>query len=130
MKKFQMNLIRSIFFLVFISFLILIPLMKPGFIVTDDGDWMVIRLTAFYQAFADGQFPVRFLGRLNNNYGYPVANFLYPGFLYIGSLLRILKLPYIVIIELILGGSVIVSGVFLFLWLKKFFSGFPSFIGA
>lgn len=130
MKKFQMNLIRSIFFLVFVSFLILIPLMKPGFIVTDDGDWMVIRLTAFYQAFADGQFPVRFLGRLNNNYGYPVANFLYPGFLYIGSLLRILKLPYIVIIELILGGSVIVSGVFLFLWLKKFFSGFPSFIGA
>jgi hypothetical protein len=130
MKKQYLNTIGSIILLLCLSLLLLFPLLKPGFIVTDDGDWMVIRLTAFYQAFADGQFPVRFLSRLNNNYGYPIANFLYPGFLYIGSLLRIFKLPYTLIIEVILGGSVIVSGVFLFLWLKKFFSGFPSFIGA
>jgi len=130
MKKQYFNTILPIILLLCLSLLLLFPLLKPGFIVTDDGDWMVIRLTAFYQAFADGQFPVRFLSRLNNNYGYPVANFLYPGFLYIGSLLRIFKLPYPLIIEVILGGSVIVSGVFLFLWLKKFFSGFPSFIGA
>ena len=130
MKKYYFNTVWPIIVLLCLSCVLLIPLFKPGLIVTDDGDWMVIRLTAFYQAFADGQFPVRFLSRLNNNYGYPVANFLYPGFLYIGSFLRILKLPYTVIIESILGGSVIMSGVFLFLWLKKFFSGFPSFIGA
>src|SRR2546421_9202065 len=31
-----------------------------------------------------GQFPVRFLPRLNHGYGYPVADFLYPLFMYIG----------------------------------------------
>lgn len=66
------------------------PLMRSGFFITDDGEWMIIRLSAFYQSLADGQFPVRFLGRLNNSYGYPVSNFLYPGFLYLGSLLHIL----------------------------------------
>ena len=123
-------MIGPIIALLFLSLLILLPLLKPGFIVTDDGDWMVIRLTAFYQSFADGQFPVRFLTRLNYNYGYPVANFLYPGFLYIGSVLRLFKLPYPVIVEFILGGSVCISAVFLFLWLKKFFSHIPSFFGA
>ncbi|HCM82225.1 MAG: hypothetical protein UV63_C0001G0015 [Microgenomates group bacterium GW2011_GWC1_43_11] len=130
MKNDRIKMIWSIIALLFFSLLVLLPLLKPGFIVTDDGDWMVIRLTAFYQSFADGQFPVRFLSRLNYNYGYPVANFLYPGFLYIGSILRLFKLPYPVIVECILGGSICVSTVFLFFWLKKFFSHAPSFIGA
>jgi len=130
MKKHYFNTLRPILLLLGLSLLLLFPLLKPGFIVTDDGDWMVIRLTAFYQAFVDGQFPVRFLSRLNNNYGYPVANFNYPGFLYLGTILRFFKLSYPLIIECILGGSVGVSAIFLFLWLKKFFSGFPSFIGA
>jgi len=39
-------------------------------------------------------------------------------------------LPYSGIIEIILGSSVIGSTFFLFLWLRKFFSRFPSFIGA
>jgi hypothetical protein len=110
--------------------LILIPLFKPGFPVTDDGDWMIIRLTAFYQAFADGQFPVRFLMRLNNNYGYPVSNFLYPGYLYIGSLLRLFHLPYVAIVKLIFGGSVAFCALFSYLWLRRFFSSISSFIGA
>jgi hypothetical protein len=71
--------------LVALCFLVLAPLLRPGLLVTDDGDWMVIRLSAFYQSLREGQFPVRFLGRLNYSYGYPIANFLYPGFLYIGS---------------------------------------------
>ena len=57
------------------SILLLWPLFYRGFFVTDDGDWMIIRLSAFYQSLAEGQFPVRFLGRLYHNYGYPVANF-------------------------------------------------------
>lgn len=130
MKKSQSNMLFFIAALMLVSLCILFPLFKSGFIVTDDGDWMIIRLTAFYQALADGQFPVRFLGRLNNNYGYPVANFLYPGFFYIGSILRLFKMSYPSIIEFILGGSVCLSVVFLFLWLRKFFSNTASFIGA
>ena len=80
-------------FWVVIIFLAVLPSLygvwHSGFFVSDDGNWMVIRFSAFYQALADGQFPVRFLDRLNYSYGYPVANFLYPGFMYIGVPLKI-----------------------------------------
>src|SRR5680860_1306967 len=60
----------------------------PGFFVTDDGNLMIIRFSAFYESLRSGQFPVRFLYRLNNSYGYPVADFLYPLFMYL-SLIHI-----------------------------------------
>ena len=84
--------------------LILFPLVRPGFFVSDDGDWMIIRLSAFFASFREGQFPVRFLGRLNDSYGYPVANFLYPGFLYIGSFLHAMGLSFIDSVKAIFAG--------------------------
>ena len=63
----------------------LLPLFHKGFFLTDDGEWMIIRFSAFHQALRDGQFPVRYLSRLNHGYGYPVASFLYPGFMYLSE---------------------------------------------
>lgn len=109
--------------------LFLWPLWRPGFIVTDDGDWMIIRLSAFYQSLREGQFPVRLLGRLNYSYGYPVSNFLYPGFLYIGSFIHALGIPFVETIKIIIGGSVIVTSLSLFLWCLRFASPLASFVG-
>lgn len=105
------------------------PLLRPGFFSSDDGEWMVIRLSAFFQSFRDGQFPVRFLGRLNNGYGYPVANFLYPGFLYVGSLVHALGFSFVDSVKIVLGLSVAGSSFFLYLWLRKSFSNFASIVG-
>lgn len=109
---------------------VLWPLFRPGFYVSDDGEWMVIRLSAFYQSLADGQFPVRYLGRLNNSYGYPVANFLYPGFLYIGSLLHLAGLSFLDSIKVILGMSVVGAAAAIFFALRTRFTVVSSFIGA
>lgn len=116
--------------LIVVALIVLLPVLKPGFLITDDGDWMVIRLSAFYQSLREGQFPVRFLGRLNQSYGYPVANFLYPGFLYIGSLLHVLGLSFASSVEGIVVGSLIVGAVALFLWLRRFFGTTASGVGA
>lgn len=125
---------RNSFFPFFVLIIALIavlwPLLRNGFYISDDGEWMVIRLTAFYQSLADHQFPVRFLGRLNNSYGYPVSNFLYPGFLYIGSLLHGIGFTFVDSVKIILGGSVAGTSVFLFLWLRREFSRFSSLVGA
>lgn len=110
--------------------LVLWPLFKPGFFVSDDGEWMVIRLSAFFQSFREGQFPVRFLGRLNHSYGYPVANFLYPGFLYLGSFIHILGFSFPDTIKIILIGSVLTAVLFIYFWLKTSFSSLASFAGA
>jgi hypothetical protein len=108
----------------------IIPLFKEGFFVTDDAEWMIIRLSAFYQALSDGQFPVRFLGRLNHEHGYPVATFLYPGFMYLGSIIHLLKINIIDSVKIILGFSMVLSSLFTFLWLRKFFDNIPSLIGS
>lgn len=116
--------------LLILGFIVLLPILKPGFLITDDGNWMVIRLSAFYQSLREGQFPVRFLGRLNQSYGYPVANFLYPGFLYLGSLLHIVGFSFSTSVEAIQIGSMLIGAVALFFWLKHFFSTTASGIGA
>jgi hypothetical protein len=116
--------------IVVVGLVILIPVFRSGFLVTDDADWMIIRLSAFFQNLREGQVPVRFLSRLNFSYGYPVSNFLYPGFLYIGSILHILGLSFQNSIEAIIIGSVLVGALALFLWLRNFFDDVASTIGA
>jgi len=127
-KKIQW--ILSITLLLIAAFVVLLPVFRPGMLVTDDGNWMVIRLSAFYQSLREGQFPVRYLGRLNQSYGYPVANFLYPGFLYIGSILHAIGLSFQASVEMIIVGSVIVGTIGMFLWLHTTFSKVASIVGA
>lgn len=118
-----------VFILVFLA-LVLFPLASEGFFVSDDGNWMIIRLSAFYQALREGQFPVRFLGRLNNSYGYPVANFLYPGFLYIGSLIHLAGASFVDTVKIILAGSVGIGAICTYLWLRSYASRIASALGA
>lgn len=132
-KNFEFNILYKYWPLGFIS-LFLIPaiwfLLLPGFFETDDGEWMVIRFSAFYQALRDGQFPVRFLGRLNYGYGYPVANFLYPGFMYAAVPFHILGLSFLNSLKTVLILSMLGSGIFSYLWLSKLFDKISSFFGA
>lgn len=107
-----------------------LPLLHPGFFVTDDGEWVIIRLSAFHQALASGQFPVRWLGRLDFAYGYPVANFLYPGVLYLGELIHLFHISFVNSTKIVIGISLIGSGIFSFLWLKKFFAPIVASMGA
>lgn len=107
-----------------------IGLIHQGFPLTDDGNWMVIRFSAFYEALRNGQFPVRFLFRLNNGFGYPVADFLYPLFMYIGVPIHILGFSFVNTIKAILVLSLISGSMFTFLWLKKFFDNLASLTGA
>jgi len=83
--------ILLIFILILIPF---IPVLNSSFFLSDDGEWMVIRLSAFHEALRTGQFPVRFLWRLNYGYGYPVTNFLYPLPFYIGELFHLMGLSF------------------------------------
>ncbi len=104
-------------------------LFHAGFFVSDDGHWMIIRLSAFYEALASGQFPVRFLPRINQGIGYPVADFLYPLFLYVGSFIHIFKIPFSVDTKLLFAGSIALSGMGMFLFLRRQMSIFSSFLG-
>src|SRR5581483_6440070 len=116
--------------LVLISLFSIIPLFHKGFFLSDDGEWMVIRFSAFHQALTFGQFPVRFLPRLNFGYGYSVANFLYPGFMYLAEIPKLLKISFVDSIKIVLGVSMVSSLIFCFLWLSKIFDKTAAFFGA
>lgn len=128
------SILKNNIYYFFILIILLIPstysLFLPGFFQSDDGEWMVIRFSAFYQALADGQFPVRFLERLNHGYGYPVANFLYPGFMYLGIPFQILGIGFVNSIKIILLISMVGGGVFTFAWLSKLFDKRSALIGS
>ncbi|OGG08332.1 hypothetical protein A2154_03600 [Candidatus Gottesmanbacteria bacterium RBG_16_43_7] len=128
MKRRQLQLWQFLCVVILVLLLgtVLLPLFLPGFPITDDGDWMIIRLTSFYQNFREGQFPVRYLARLNYHYGYPVANFLYPGFLYIGSIIHAAGLSFVNSVKLILISSVIALTLFTYRWLRTFFPPITS----
>lgn len=119
---------------ILILLLLLIPsvwyLLLPGFFESDDGEWMIIRFSAFYQALADGQFPVRFLGRLNHGFGYPVANFLYPGFMYFAVPIHLLGLNFVNTIKAVLIFSIAGSAIFSYFWLSKIFDRLSAIIGS
>ncbi|MDO8269511.1 MAG: hypothetical protein Q7T54_02465 [Candidatus Levybacteria bacterium] len=126
---------RKINIILFIALiLLLLPsvvlLLLPGFLTTDDATWMVIRFTAFFDSLRDGQIPVRVLERLNNGYGYPVANFLYPGFLYVASIIHIIGFGFVDSIKIVLILSMFLSGIFSYVWLKKIFDPYAAFIGS
>lgn len=106
------------------------PLFNKGFFQSDDGEWMIIRAASFYSALADGQFPVRYLSSLNYGYGYPVANFLYPGFMYLATPIHVLGFGFVDTIKIILGLSMVGSAIFSFLWLSKIFNKFSAFVGS
>lgn len=131
LKKIKKNY-RFIFIILALIFAVpaVISLIHQGFPLTDDGNWMVIRFSAFYEALRNGQFPVRFLMRLNNGYGYPVADFLYPLFMYIGVPIHILGFNFVDTIKVILITSLITSSLFSYLWLRKLFDGISSLVGS
>lgn len=108
--------ILTLILLLFLLLPVVWPLLQLGFFVTDDGDWMVIRLSAFHQSLRAGQFPVRFLFSLNHGYGYPVTNFLYPLPFYLGEVVHFLGFSFIDSIKILFLVSFVLGAIFMYLY--------------
>lgn len=102
-----------------ISLVILWPLFRSGYWESDDGEWMVIRFSAFHESLRDGHFPVRWTQRLNHGYGYPVFNFLYPLPFYLAEVPYLLGFGFVDSIKLIFAASLVLSAVGMFLFARK-----------
>ncbi|MBI2309824.1 hypothetical protein HYU89_02910 [Candidatus Collierbacteria bacterium] len=94
-------------------------LLRPGFYSSDDGEWMVIRLTAFHESFRKGQIPVRWLSRLNHEYGYPVTNFLYPLPFYLAEPFYALTRDPVLAVKIVMGLAIASMAVGSYVLFKK-----------
>lgn len=116
--------------LLVLTILALWPFFKKGYYQSHDGEWMVIRFTAFHQALTSGQFPVRYVERLNHNYGYPVLNFLYPMPFYLAEIPKLVGFGFVDSIKNIFITSTITSVLAMYWALSQIFSKNAAFAGA
>lgn len=81
---------NAILIVLITSLLFLLPLLRPGFYESHDGEIHLVRFAAYYKAFTDGQLPPRWAPDVNYGYGSPLFIFFYslPG--YLGSLLHLI----------------------------------------
>lgn len=112
-----------------IGMFVSISWLHPGIPETDDANLMILRATGFHESFMDGHVPVRWIQRLNENYGYPVTNFLYPLPFYIAEIFQILGFTNVVSIKLLFIFATITAGIGMFLVLKQKYSSLIASIG-
>src|SRR3990167_6932867 len=121
---------KYLFVIIILSLIALWPFFRKGYFETHDGEWMVIRFSAFHQTLAARQFPVRFVDRLNNNYGYPVLNFLYPLPFYLSEVPKALGFGFIDSVKITFISFTVFSVVAMFWALSQYFSKYASLAGA
>ncbi|PIU02408.1 hypothetical protein COT66_00410 [Candidatus Shapirobacteria bacterium CG09_land_8_20_14_0_10_49_15] len=123
---------KSKFWLILLISVALLPLLdffKPGLPLTHDGQDHVARLASFYQSLAEGNLVPRWAGDLNWLYGTPVLMFFYPLPSYFGSLFHFMSFSFVDSAKIVFGLSFVLSGVFMFLWIKEIWgkqSGFAA----
>ena len=105
--------------LIFISFIPLFDLFKPGLPLTHDGQDHVARIANFYQNLSEGNIIPRWAGNLNWGYGHPILEFLYPFPSYLASFFHFFGFTLVDSVKLVFGASFILSGLAMYLFIKE-----------
>jgi hypothetical protein len=118
--------------IIFLSIPLILPYLHAGFFPTHDGEWAVVRLSDMFRSLRDHQFPVRYSGVLNFEYGYPLFNFAYPFPYYVGILFHFLHINFVDSIKILFALSVPLSLIFMYfasarIWQKRL-AGYMSII--
>src|SRR3989338_8602106 len=116
--KVKIQTFAPLLLIIALSFVTILPLLGIGFFPMHD-DTQPARLYEMAQALADGQFPVRWVRDLGYGYGYPLFNFYAPFPYYIGALFYLLGLGAISSAKIMMGIGMVLSGITMYLLVKK-----------
>ncbi len=117
--------------LLIFSFPAVKSLFIPGGFTSHDLIHHVIRQISMDKLLAEGQFPPRWSGELNNGYGYPVFLFNYPLPAMAGEVFHLLGLGYVDSVKAVLLFSMLISIVGMYLFLRSLLgSSLAAFLGA
>lgn len=120
----------GLIFVVLISIFPLVNLLTPGLPLTHDGLDHVVRIANFYKSLSEGVIIPRWAGDLNWGYGHPILMFLYPLPSYCASFFHLLGFSFVDSFKLLLASSFVLSGIFIYLWLKEFLGEKAAIVGA
>lgn len=117
------------FGLIFVVFLLGLPLLGQRFIPTHDGEYHLIRFMEFYTMLSQGYVFPRWAPTLNSGFGIPIFLFHYPFPNYIGALFHFLGFQFVDAFKLALFFGYLLSGIFCFLFLVKLRGKKAAFFG-
>ena len=130
MLKFKQYKFSPFILILLLFALPLLNLLTPGLPVTHDGIDHVARIANFYKNLEEGILIPRWAGNLNWGFGHPILMFLYPLPSYATSFFHFLGLNLIDSFKLFFASSFILSGIFMYLWLKEFLGKNAAILGA
>jgi len=98
----------------------------------ESGDMQInaIKTMSHFKSLSEGNLIPQWSGELNATYGYPLFLFTYPLPYYMGSLFHLIGFSFINSMKVDLALPYILSGMFMFLYLKEKFSDLSSLIGS
>lgn len=114
-KKFSSLIIVVIF-----AFIAGYSLFHKGLPPTHDGEYHVIRFYEFDKTLRAGDWYPRWAQDLNNGYGVPLFNYVYPLPNYIASFLHVFGISFIDSFKINMFLALVIGAIFFYLWAKEF----------
>jgi len=105
-------------------------LFHSGLLPTHDGEYHVIRFFEFDKVIRSGDLYPRWAPDLNNGFGVPLFNYVYPLPNYIASLFHLFGFGFIDTFKLNLFFATLVGGVFMYFWTKEFWGELGGFVSS
>ncbi len=109
---------------------VLLALVKPGFYITHDGEFNLVRLMHFDQELKRGQFPVRWAYDLDYKLGSPIFSFFYPLMYYLSALIHLFGPDYGASLKILIALATVGSVMTMYTWLRGHFKTLAAFFGA
>lgn len=122
--------IIPILIVLFFSFLAGLALLHPGLPPTHDGEYHVVRFYEFNKAFLDGDFYPRWAFDLNNGFGVPLFNYVYPLPNYIAVFTHALGLSFIDSFKAEMFLALVFGGIFFYLWSREFWGNLGGLVSS
>lgn len=132
-KKTRQSFLQKHIWKLLLLLLLIIPLFDLfhfGFPLTHDGHDHIARIANFYESLKDGVVVPRWAENLNWGYGHPILMFLYPLSSYSASLFHFLGFSLTDSTKLVFGISYVLSGFFMYLWIRSFLDRKSAFFAA
>lgn len=117
----QLSKYKNILILLVVIFIAVQPLLHYGLPPTHDGENHVIRVYEFDKSLREGTIYPRWADELNNGYGVPLFNYVYPMPNYIGALFHALGASFIDAFKLNLLVATLIGVLFFYFWARLFF---------
>ena len=105
-------------------------LLHPGLPPTHDGEYHVIRFYQFDKTLRGGDIYPRWAPDLNNGYGVPLFNYVYPLPNYVASFLHSFGFGYIDTFKINMFLAIVAGAVFFYLWTRMFWGNLGGVVSA